>query len=381
MRGFHRMGLSFPMLRRTLRLQLALLYAGLFFGLAVVLLAISTGFTAVKSSSSVAAGSSPATDSHSSTQLGIASHTLVVGAAIALGVTVVLSLVLGWLVAGRFLRPLRTMNALAREISATNLNRRLDLGGPGDELTELGQTLDGLFARLEAAFVSQRRFIANAAHELRTPLAAERTLLQVALSDPGSDVATLRSACEEVLLLGQQQEQLIAALLTLASSERGIEVWQVVDLSDITEDVVGAREAEAKRRGIRVNAEFGEARTTGDSLLMESLVTNLVDNAIRHNITGGWVELETSAECGTATISIRNSGSIIPSHEIDRLFQPFQRLQDERVRRGGGHGLGLAIVQAIANAHGATLSARAQPEGGLDITIAFSTPNAAPYDS
>ncbi len=381
MRVFHGMALGLPTLRRTLRLQLALLYAGLFFVLGVVVLAISTGFSAVKSSSSVAAGSSPATDPHSPTQIGVGSHTLVVGAMIALGVTVVLSLALGWLVAGRFLRPLRAMNAIAREISVTNLNRRLDLGGSGDELTELGNTLDDLFARLEAAFASQRRFIANAAHELRTPLTAERTLLQVALSDPDADVATLRSACDEVLLLGQQQEQLIAALLTLASSERGIEAWQVVDLSDITKDVVVVREAEAQRRGIRVNACLGKARTTGDSLLMESLVTNLVDNAIRHNLTGGWVEIETSAECGTATISVRNSGAIVPSHEIDRLFQPFQRLQDERVRRSGGHGLGLAIVQAIANSHGATVSARAQPEGGLDITAVFSTPNAAPYET
>ncbi len=380
MRGFRGAAPILPRLRRTLRLQLALLYSGLFFGLGVVLLAILTGFSAFKSSSSVAAGSPAATRS-SSTQFGIASHTLVVGAMLALGVTVLLSLVLGWLVAGRFLRPLRAMNAVAREISVTNLNRRLDLGSSGDELTELGQTLDDLFARLEAAFASQRRFIANAAHELRTPLTAERTLLQVALADPGSDVATLRSACEDVLLLGQQQEQLIAALLTLASSERGIEVWQSVDLADIVNDVVVAREAEAKRRGIRVNARLGDARTTGDPLLVESLVTNLVDNAIHHNISGGWVEIVTSTECEKASISIRNSGSVIPSHEIDRLFQPFQRLRDERVRGSGGHGLGLAIVQAIAHAHGAALSARALPDGGLDITVAFSMPKAPQYDA
>ncbi len=252
---------------------------------------------------------------------------------------------------------------------------------PGDELTELGQTLDDLFARLETAFASQRRFISNAAHELRTPLTAERTLLQVALADPDTDIGTLRAACEDVLLLGQQQEQLIAALLTLASSERGIEVWDSVDLADLTNDVVVARAAEAERRGIHVNARLGEARTTGDPLLVESLVTNLVDNAIHHNVSGGWVEIVTATECEKASISIRNSGSVIPSHEIDRLFQPFQRLRDERVRWSGGHGLGLAIVQAIAHAHGAALSARALPGGGLDITVTFSIPKAPPLDA
>jgi len=381
MRLVHGMGLSLPTFRRTLRLQLALLYAGVFTGLGILLLAISTGFTAVKSSSSVAAGSSPATDPHSPSHMGVGSHTLVVGAAIALGVTVLLALVFGWLVAGRFLRPLRAMNAMAREISATNLNRRLDLGNPGDELTELGQTLDDLFARLETAFASQRHFIANAAHELRTPLTAERTLLQVALSDPGSDVATLRSACEEVLLLGKQQERLIEALLTLASSERGIETWQVVDLAAISAEVIASHEAEAKRRAIRVITRFDEARTTGDSLLVESLVANLIDNALYHNVDGGWVEVVTASQYGNASISVRNSGPLIPSEEIERLFQPFQRLRDERVNRDRGHGLGLAIVQAIANAHGATLSAHAQPEGGLDITVTFSPPKATPYDA
>ncbi len=358
--------------RQTLRAQLVLLYAGLFFGLGVVLLGIIGGFAIFRGSSSVAVSSSGAAQPGTHSVTG--THTIAVGGVLALAVTVVLSLVLGWFIAGRFLRPLRAMTALAREISATNLNRRLDLSGPADELTELGQTLDDLFARLEAAFVSQRHFIANAAHELRTPLAAERAVLQVALADPTASNDTLRSACEEAVRLGQQQQQLIDALLTLASSEGGIDVWQSVDLAEVTEVVIAAREAEAKRRGIRVDARLADVDAAGDPRLIECLVTNLIDNAILHNTNNGSVEIVTSNENGRAVLSIRNSGPTVPDGEINRLFQPFHRLQDGRVHRGNQHGLGLAIVQAIVNAHGAKLSARALPHGGLEITVAFSAP-------
>ena len=359
--------------RGTLRLQLALLYAGLFFGLGVVLLAIAAGFTQIRGSSSVAAGSvSPGAARSSGAPLGTTAHALIIGGVIALGVTVALSLVLGWLIAGRFLRPLRTMNALAREISATNLNRRLDLGGPMDELTELGRTLDDLFARLEAAFSAQRRFIANAAHELRTPR-RRATLLQVALADPHASTEALRSTCAEVLHLGQQQHQLIDALLTLASSEGGIDAWQSIDLAGITRDVILAREAEFDGRGIRIDAQLGSARAVGDERLVECLVTNLIDNGFQHNTGHGWVEVITATRNGSATLTVRNSGPVIPDDAIDRLFEPFQRLSHGHIRRSDGHGLGLAIVQAIVNAHDARLSTRARLDGGLDITVAFRT--------
>ena len=155
---------------------------------------------------------------------------------------------LAWWIAGRFLRPLRTMNTAAREISATNLHRRLGLDGPADELTELGQTLDDLFGRLEASFEAQRHFVANASHELRTPLAGLQTLLEVALADPDADTETLRSACQKALALGQHQERLVNALLTLATSERGIEVWEPFDLAQITETVLTGRRHEAENR-------------------------------------------------------------------------------------------------------------------------------------
>lgn len=354
---------AFHLPRRPLRLQLALLYAGVFLGLGLVLIAITTGVAIFRSSSSAAVG--PAGTVHSST------HTMAIGAVFALGVTIVLSLALGWLIAGRFLRPLRVMNATARDISATNLNRRLDLKGPADELTELGQTLDELFARLEAAFASQRRFIANAAHELRTPLAAERTVLQVALADPNANAESLRSACKEVLLLGKQQQQLIDALLTLASSEGGIDVWQSIDLAGVTGEVIAAREPETRDYQIRLDTRLGDAQIRGDERLIECLVSNLVDNAIQHNTSGGWVEVRTSTNDGKAILTVRNSGPVIPDDTVARLFEPFQRFSNAQVRQSDRRGLGLAIVKSIADTHAASLSAQAMRGGGLDINVTF----------
>ena len=252
---------------------------------------------------------------------------------------------LGWLIAGRLLRPLRLITATAREISATNLHRRLGLGRGQDEFRELGETLDDLFGRLEASFESQRHFVANASHELRTPLTAERTVLQVALADPGAGAGALRSACEEVLALGEQQERLIDALLTLASGEQGIERPEPFDLADVAGKVIAGRRAEAERRGLRLTASLAAAPASGDPSLAGSLVANLVDNALRHNMPGGWISVATSAAAGRATVSVRNTGPVIPPGEVGRLFQPFQRLGAERVRRaangarpGGGAG-------------------------------------------
>jgi signal transduction histidine kinase len=283
----------------------------------------------------------------------------------------VVSLLVGWLVAGRLLRPLRVMTATARDISATNLNRRLGLRGRRDELSELAATLDDLFGRLEASFESQRHFVANAAHELRTPLTAERALLQVALADPQASTASLRSACQDVLVLGEQQEHLIGALLTLASSERGLSRREPFDLAGVAGKVLTGREQEAARRGITVTQELLPAPVSGDAGLGESLVANLVDNALRHNTAGGTVEVRTAMTGGRASISVGNTGPAVPPSEVGRLFQPFQQAGGERISRAGGHGLGLAIVAAIAQAHGAALAPRTRPEGGLDITVTW----------
>jgi signal transduction histidine kinase len=351
--------------RRTLRLQLALAYAALFFGVAVVLLAIP--FLRIKSTVRAGVpGSVPA-----AAQQGADVHQQITGSALALAVAVLLSLGLGWLMAGRLLRPLRVMTAAAREISASNLHRRLRPGRRGGELTDLAATLNQLFGRLEASFESQRRFVASASHELRTPLAAERTLLQVTLADPAATAPALRSACEEVLALGAQQERLIDALLTLASSERGIDQRAPVDLAVVARDVIGARDQDAGQRGVTVGATLRAAPVLGDPSLIESLVANLADNALRHNVTGGRVEISTGTAAGQAVLSVRNTGPVIPAGEVGRLLEPFQQLGRQRVGQPGGHGLGLAIVQSITRAHGARLCAVARPAGGLDIEVIF----------
>jgi len=213
--------------------------------------------------------------------------------------------------------------------------------------------------------------VANASHELRTPLSAERTLLQVALADPDATAETLRSTCQEVLVLGDQQERLIEALLTLASSERGVEQWEPFDLAAIAGKVIDDRRHEAERRGIRLDAALTAAPAAGDPSLAEILVANLVDNAIRHNVPGGRVGISVTMTAGRASVRVGNTGPVIPPGELERLFQPFQRLGHERIRHGDGHGLGLAIVHAIATAHGAAVTATARPDGGLDIEVSF----------
>ncbi|MGH3238128.1 MAG: sensor histidine kinase [Streptosporangiaceae bacterium] len=228
---------------------------------------------------------------------------------------------------------------------------------------------------------AQRRFVADASHELRTPLTAERTLLQVALPDPDADAETLRATCQDLLVLGTQQEHLIEALLTLASSERGVDRWDPFDLADVAGEAVMGRRQEAGRRGVRIDAALGAAPATGDPSLAESLAANLVDNALRHNLAGGRVDVATKSSAGRAIISVGNTGPVISPEEVDRLFQPFQRLGRERTGHDGGHGLGLAIVRAIASAHNATLAAKARPEGGLDIEVSFPGPHVTPREA
>jgi signal transduction histidine kinase len=295
---------------------------------------------------------------------------LLTESAIALGIMTVASAGLGWLVAGRALRPLRTITSAARSVSANSLNARLALTGPDDELKELGDTFDGLLARLEAAFAAQRQFVANASHELRTPLARQQTLIEVALANPDSTAESLRATCERVLAAGQQQERLIEALLTLARSERGLDRREPVELRAATSEVVAAQAAEAQAHGVSLRAYLDPAATLGDTRLAERLIANLVDNAIRHNIPGGSVVATTQAVGDHALLSVTNTGPGVPAEQVDRLFRPFQRLAADRTARDG-LGLGLPIVVAIAAAHGAQLRARPHPGGGLEVEVRF----------
>jgi signal transduction histidine kinase len=277
----------------------------------------------------------------------------------------------GWLLAGRALRPLQAITTAAREISASNLHERLALKGPDDELRELGDTFDELLGRLEASFESQRQFVANASHELRTPLTLERAILEVTLADPAASASSLRAACERVLAIGEQQERMIDALLALARSERGLERRVPLLLDTVTDEVLRERREEIARRGLRLDAKLEHAPTTGDPRLIERLVANLLDNAIRHNVADGWVAITTATEAGEAVLTVANSGPVIASEEVERLLQPFRRLGADRVGRRDGHGPGLSIVAAVATAHGATLTVHAQPDGGLRVEVRF----------
>jgi signal transduction histidine kinase len=289
-----------------------------------------------------------------------------------LAVTTLLSALFGWLAAGRVLRPLRTITTTARTISAGNLHERLALAGPNDEFKQLGDTLDDLLGRLEASFEAQRRFVANASHELRTPLTLERTLLQVALADPNATAGTLRATCQELLASGRDHERLLEGLLTLASSERGLERRELVDLSRTTEHVLRTTRPEAERLAVQIESALAPAALRGDRALIERLVANLTDNAVRYNRSGGQVALQTTTHEGRALLTVTNTGPVIAPGEVDRLFEPFQRLGAERTARGeGGHGLGLSIARAIATAHDATITAVPQPEGGLVVTVSF----------
>jgi signal transduction histidine kinase len=299
---------------------------------------------------------------------------LLIESGIALGIMAVASVGLGWLMAGRVLSPLRTITAAARRISARSLHQRIAMSGPDDELKELGDTFDQLLGRLDASFRAQRQFVANASHELRTPLARQRTLLEVALRDKQATNASLRTACERALAAGEQQERLIAALLTLARGERGLDAFEPFDLGAVATGALAGVRDEAEARGVTVTADLGAAPALGDSRLAEQLAANLADNAIRYNVAGGQVEIGTGDRDGRAFLAVSNTGPVIPPDQLGRLFQPFQRLDPGRSGSGperGGLGLGLAIVSAIAAAHGAELRAVTRAAGGLAVEVVF----------
>jgi signal transduction histidine kinase len=300
-------------------------------------------------------------------QSSAALRVLLIASAIALAIMAAIGTWLGWVVSGRALRPLRAITATARDISASNLHRRLALDGPDDELRELGRTFDGLLERLESAFTAQRQFAANVSHELRTPLTFERTLLEVALADPDANFETLRAACEKVLANSEHQERLIEALLVMSRSQRGLDRTEPIDLAAVVSRVLGGIDAS----GLTVESTLQPTSIEGDSRLLERLVANLIGNAVVHNRPGGWLRVSTRAGGGRATLAVANSGARIRPDDLDRLFEPFQRLEGSRISDSDGLGLGLSIVRSIAEAHGATITTALPPDGGLSIEVSF----------
>jgi signal transduction histidine kinase len=304
-------------------------------------------------------------------QLSLDTRALLAGSCIVIVILMGATVLLGWLAAGRVLRPLRVMTTTTREISERNLNERLALAGPDDELKDLGDTIDGLLARLEMAFDSQRRFVANASHELRTPLMLSQTLLQVALADPAITLDSLRATCQEVVDEGKDQAQLIDALVTLARSQRGLDRREPVDLTAVVTEVINAHEPSAAARQLQVGAALGDASVLGDVRLIQRLVSNLVDNAVRYNFTGGRVDVTLTAAAAETTLTVTNTGPPVPPDQVSRLLEPFQRGAADQTAGPNGLGLGLSIVAEIAKVHGAGLAVRPRPEGGLTVAASF----------
>ena len=288
---------------------------------------------------------------------------------VALGLMALASVGLGWLVAGRVLRPLQAITATARRLEGSTLHERINLEGPEDELKELADTFDQMLARLDTAFETQRRFVANASHELRTPLAIARTEVDVALADPDASPAELRAMAERVREASERSERLIEGLLTLARSERQLRAREPVDLSLAAAEALSVARPEAERLGLRVSSVLGGAPVAGDRALLERLVANLVENAVRHNLAGGWLEVDTGLAGGHAVARVANGGRPIPPDQVAGLFEPFRRLDGDRTGSDRGAGLGLSIVRSVAAAHGGAARARALPGGGLEVTV------------
>ena len=373
--------------RRTVRLRLTVLYGVMFLLSGAVLLAITSGV--VYSRSSVQAAPAQASQPLSAlaraqnhiqqlqgelaamqqAQHSGISHNLLIGSVIGLGIMTVVSVALGWGVAGRALRPLRQMTAATRRISEDNLHERLAVSGPDDEMKDLADTIDGLLERLEGAFAAQRRFVANASHELRTPLTIMRTELEVTLDHQAADTESLRAMGQVIRGAVARSERLVDGLLALAESERGIDRTERVDLAELVNPALGHLADSARQAGIRTGATLQAAPVIGSRVLLERLVENLADNGIRHNRPGGWLAILTASHGGTVTLIAESSGPPITTEQAASLFEPFRRLHADHVGSARGSGLGLSIVHAVARAHGGDATASPVVGGGLRVTV------------
>ncbi len=390
-------------MRLTLRVRLTLIYSSLFLLAGAVLLSVTYGLVANSLGSAQQPGNSPgvpylnsalgkickspaiteaqlikckaaAQEYSRGAKAGAADtraltlHHLLYYSLAALALMAVISALLGWIVAGRAMRPVHAITAAARRASEENLGERIALTGPDDELKELADTFDAMLARLEAAFASQRRFVANASHELRTPLTVMRTAIDVTLAKPDRTPDQLEAMAFDVRQAADRAEALIEALLTLARSDRGQGQQELLDVAVLAEDALDAATLAIKASSVAVRATLYPGPAFGDPVLVERLVRNLIDNAVRHNVPDGWVEVTTGTRGGMAVIWVANSGPAIPEEAVPALFDPFRRL-GEGMSAPDGMGLGLSIVQSVVAAHQGQITARPGPEGGLEISV------------
>jgi signal transduction histidine kinase len=373
----------------TLRLRLTLLYGGLLAVVAATLLgtALVVLDRAVRSLPRFAPGvrldvngTSLTSEQFSTLVRESARGELLRSAGLVFAVIAAAGVAAAYVLAGRALQPVSRVTSTARRLSEETLDQRISLDGPQDELKELADTFDAMLARLDAAFDSQRRFVANASHELRTPLSVIRTEVDVTLGDPGASTAELRTMGEVVREASIRADRLVDALLVLARSDAqsrsGLAQREAVDLATLVPAAVAAVAAEAAARGLAVTTEVRAAPVEGDPQLLERLVGNLVENAVRHNVDGGWVTVRTGSEPG-AFLSVLNTGPAVPAGEVEELFQPFRRGGTARTGSRGA-GLGLSIVRAVAAAHGGAVSAVPRSGGGLEVTVRLPVPSRAP---
>jgi len=301
-------------------------------------------------------------------------HYLFTTGSLYFAVIVVIAATGGYLLAKQALRPIARLTQTAQALSTDTLDQRINLGGPDDELRELADTFDDMLARLDQAFDSQRLFVANASHELRTPLSVILTELEVTLSDPNASTEELRRMGAVVAGAAERAQRLVNSLLTLARLQAvggvgDLEVSEPVDLARLVPGALHAVSAEAEEKGVRVETEIEEAVTVGDPRLLERLIGNLVENAIRHNVPNGWLRITTGQTDDKVWLHVANGGSVIPGGDVDRLFEPFRRGSGKVRAATRGAGLGLAIVRLIVEAHRGRLQAAAPPFGGLAVRV------------
>lgn len=282
----------------------------------------------------------------------------------------ILALILGYFVADRALRPVTQMTATARKLSESTLaHQRIGLEGPDDELKELADTFDDMLTRLNVAFDTQRRFVANASHELRTPLTINRTVLEIALSDPEAS-QDLKALGRTLLEVNARNEKLIEGLLLLARSERELAVRKPVDVKEVAQTAVDQVTPFAAEHGVTLTTELVSTPTTGDPVLLERSVSNLLENAVKYNLPeNGKVWIRTGMVDGALVVQVANTGQHVPAYEVNSLFEPFRRLNADRVDSAKGAGLGLSIVRAVVQAHGGNVNAVPREGGGLVVTI------------
>jgi len=355
--------------------RLAVLFFAVFLSSGAVLLAVTFAIWQGRTSTRAAHAVPIAVDGGSATagvtQVSSDRRQLLIASGIGLAVMAGASLAVAWLVAGRFLRPLRTITATTREISATNLHERLNLTGPDDELKELADTFDQLLDRLDRSFAFERQFVANASHELRTPLAAMRTSLDVAMAKPAPVPAHIRTLTDRFRRELDHADRLLESFLTLAHTQHGpIGDESTVSLTELTRAQIERHADVISAVGLEVEQQLGpDTYVTGSETLLSRMVGNLIDNAVGHNQAGGWVRATTDVSDLRARLVVENGGPVLDPEQVKQLTRPFRRIGAERTGSDDGAGLGLAIVASIVDVHGGTLHLEAMTGGGLRVAI------------